>query len=76
MQTTTCSPPAVPVGPQPCMNAPASERTTIQVPGGGWIKQGFTDVSEAIYSRVIDVPDIHSPQATKLVFGAVNHRQR
>jgi hypothetical protein len=31
-------------------------------------------VSEAIYSRVIDVPDIHSPQATKLVFGAVNHR--
>ncbi len=44
------------------------------MPGGGWIKQGFTNVSEAIYSRVIDVPDIHSAQATKLVFGAVNHQ--
>src|SRR3954453_12704771 len=74
VQTTTCTPPALPVGPQPCVNAPASDRTTIQVPGGGWAKQGFADVSEAIYSRVIDVPDIHSPQATKLVFGAVNHR--
>src|SRR4051794_38272615 len=74
LQTTTCSPAAVPVGPQPCVNAPASERTTIQVPGGGWVKQGFTDVSEAVYSRVIAIPDIHSPQATKLVFGAVNHR--
>lgn len=56
------------------MKAPASERTTIQVPGGGWVKQGFTDVSEAVYSRVIAIPDIHSLQVTKLVFGAVNHR--
>src|SRR3954447_9861877 len=74
VQTTTCTPAAVPVGPQPCVNAPSAEHTTIQVPGGGWVKQGFTDVSEAIYSRVIEVPDIRSPQATKLVFGAVNHR--
>src|SRR4051812_41632729 len=74
VQTMTCTPAALPVGPQPCVSAPASDRTTIQVPGGGWIKQGFTDVSEAIYSRVIEVPDIRSPQATKLVFGAVNHR--
>src|SRR3954471_7552211 len=74
VQTTTCSPAAVPVGPQPCVNASASEHTTIQVPGGGWVKQGFTDVSEAVYSRVIEVPDIRSPQAPKLGFGAVNHR--
>ena len=74
MQTTTCSPPVTPTGPVPCQNLPASRRTTIQVPGGGWVKQGFTDVSEAIYSRDIEVPDIRSPQATKLVFGAVNHR--
>jgi Glycosyl hydrolases family 2, TIM barrel domain len=74
VQTTTCSPAAIPVGPQPCVNAPADRHTTIQVPGGGWVKQGFTDVSEAIYSRVIDVPDIRSPQVTKLVLGAVNHR--
>jgi hypothetical protein len=74
VQTTTCTPSALPVGPQPCVNAPASARTTIQVPGGGWIKQGFTDVSEAVYSRVIDVPDLRLPQVTKLVFGAVNHR--
>src|SRR5687767_2389705 len=31
--------------------------TTITVPGGGWYKQGFTDVSEATYSRTITVPD-------------------
>src|SRR3712207_6873037 len=31
--------------------------TTITVPGGGWYKQGFTDVTEAVYSRSITVPD-------------------
>src|SRR4051794_24462395 len=41
VQTTTCTAPAVPVGPQPCASASSSERTTIQVPGGGWVKQGF-----------------------------------
>src|SRR3954463_3223066 len=45
VQTTTCSTPTVPVGPLPCTNTPASGRATIQVPGGGWIKQGFTNVS-------------------------------
>src|SRR3954471_19681073 len=38
VQTTTCTPPAVPVGPQPCVNGPSSEHTTIQVPDGGWVK--------------------------------------
>jgi Glycosyl hydrolases family 2, TIM barrel domain/Glycosyl hydrolases family 2, sugar binding domain len=74
VQTTACSPPALPVGPLPCVNSPASEQTTIQVPGGGWVKQGFSNVSEAIYSREIDVPKIGSPQVTKLTFGAVNHQ--
>src|SRR5687767_5431731 len=27
--------------------------TSIAVPGGGWYKQGFTDVNEAVYSRSI-----------------------
>ena len=31
--------------------------TSIVVPGGGWYKQGFTDVNEAVYSRSITVPD-------------------
>src|SRR3954454_23984687 len=74
VQTTTCSPAQAPTGPVSCVSSPASQRSTIQVPGGGWVKQGFTDVSEAVYSREIDVPDIRSPQATKLVFGAINHR--
>ena len=35
-------------GPMTCVSQPAAERrTTIQVPGGGWVKQGFTDVSVA-----------------------------
>ena len=58
-----------------CVSEPASERaTTIQVPGGGWFKQGFTDVSVADYTRRINVPRIGGPQVTKLTFGAVNHR--
>src|SRR5579862_6181044 len=47
--------------------------TTIQVPGGGWYKQGFTNISEADYSTSITVPSIGQPQVTKLVFGAVNY---
>ena len=31
--------------------------TSITVPGGGWYKQGFTIVAEAVYSRTITVPD-------------------
>ena len=77
LQRTSCpvSSPAGQLGPQPqCVNVPASDSTTIQVPGGGWVKQGFGDVAEAVYSREISVPDIGVPQATKLFFGAVNHQ--
>lgn len=48
--------------------------TTIAVPGGGWYKQGFTDVSEATYSRTITVPDSGQPQSAWIEFGAVNHQ--
>ena len=47
--------------------------TSIAVPGGGWYKQGFTDVNEAVYSRSITVPDTGQPQSTWIEFGAVNH---
>lgn len=48
--------------------------TSITVPGGGWYKQGFTDVNEATYSRTITVPDSGQPQSTWIEFGAVNHQ--
>ena len=32
--------------------------TSIQVPGGGWYKQGFTDVTQAQYSRQITIPEV------------------
>ena len=44
------------------------------MPGGGWYKQGFTDVNEAVYSRSITVPDSGQPQSTWIEFGAVNHQ--
>ena len=47
--------------------------TTIQVPGGGWYKQGFTSISEADYSRSITIPNTGEPQVTMLKFGAVNY---
>jgi len=54
---------------------PAGRGTTsITVPGGGWYKQGFTDVNEAVYSRSITVPDSGQPQSTWIEFGAVNHQ--
>ena len=54
---------------------PAGRATTsIAVPGGGWYKQGFTDVNEAVYSRSITVPDSGQPQSTWIEFGAVNHQ--
>ncbi|KOX21545.1 beta-galactosidase [Saccharothrix sp. NRRL B-16348] len=54
---------------------PAGRATTsISVPGGGWYKQGFTDVNEAVYSRTITVPDSGQPQSTWIEFGAVNHQ--
>lgn len=48
-------------------------QTTIQVPGGGWYKQGFTGISEADYSRSITIPNTGQPQVTILKFGAVNY---
>src|SRR4051812_33314955 len=48
--------------------------TSITVPGGGWYKQGFTDVNQAVYSRNITVPDSGQPQSTWIEFGAVNHQ--
>ncbi|MGH3415109.1 MAG: RICIN domain-containing protein [Actinocrinis sp.] len=49
-------------------------KTSITVPGGGWYKQGFTSVSEAVYSRTITVPDSGQPQSVWIEFGAVNHQ--
>src|SRR4051812_21604741 len=43
--------------------------TSITVPGGGWYKQGFTDVNEAVYSRSITVPDSGQPQSSWIEFG-------
>ncbi|HET6711446.1 RICIN domain-containing protein [Amycolatopsis sp.] len=48
--------------------------TSITVPGGGWYKQGFTDVHEAVYSRSVTVPDSGQPQSVWIEFGAVNHQ--
>ncbi|GAA2470298.1 sugar-binding domain-containing protein [Winogradskya humida] len=62
-------------GPMTCVDSTATAKpTTIQVPGGGWLKQGWTNLSRAVYSRTITVPDLHAPQVTKLSFGAINHR--
>jgi hypothetical protein len=49
-------------------------QTTISVPGGGWYKQGFTNVAEATYSRQITIPHTGTPQVDKIIFGAVNHQ--
>ncbi|NUP51138.1 MAG: beta-galactosidase [Catenulispora sp.] len=54
---------------------PAGQATTsITVPGGGWYKQGFTNVAEAVYSRTVTVPDTGQPQSAWIEFGAVNHQ--
>jgi beta-galactosidase/beta-glucuronidase len=54
---------------------PAGQATTsITVPGGGWYKQGFTNVAEAVYSRTITVPNTGQPQSVWIDFGAVNHQ--
>lgn len=52
---------------------PAADATTIQVPGGGWVKQGFRNTSIAEYSRSITVPDTGQPQTVMLELGVVNH---
>src|SRR5262249_4448303 len=73
VMTTVCAG-GYPVGPlQNCVGTRGSQKTTIQVPGGRWGKQGGSSVSGANYRSSITIPDIGSPQVTKLVFGAVNH---
>jgi Glycosyl hydrolases family 2, TIM barrel domain len=47
--------------------------TSIEVPGGGWLAQGF-HTSAGHYERMVDVPDLGRPQATLLELGAVNHQ--
>jgi len=47
--------------------------TTITVPGGGWVAQGFRSVNTARYQRMATVPDLGRAQATYVEFGAVNH---
>ena len=46
--------------------------TTIDVPGGGWLAQGF-HVTAARYARTLTVPVLGPPQATLIELGAVNH---
>jgi beta-galactosidase/beta-glucuronidase len=52
---------------------PPASTTTIQVPGGGWIKQGFTATKQARYSRSVTIPSTGGPQTVMLELGAVNH---
>ena len=47
--------------------------TTIQVPGGGWLAQGF-HITTARYARTLAVPALGSAQATLIELGAVNHQ--
>src|SRR5262245_10841185 len=49
-----------------------SVESTIQVPGGGWLAQGF-HIAAARYSRMVTVPVLGVPQATLIELGAVNH---
>jgi hypothetical protein len=44
----------------------------IQVPAGGWLKQGV-DCEAATYQRRIRIPDSSRPQVVRLELGAVNH---
>ena len=58
-----------------CVDSPAGGGpTTIQVPGGGWVKQGWTDLSRATYAKTISIPKFSADQVTRLNFGAINHR--
>ena len=44
------------------------------MPGGGWVKQGWTDLSRATYAKTISIPMFSADQVTRLNFGAINHR--
>ncbi|HVY38878.1 MAG TPA: glycoside hydrolase family 2 TIM barrel-domain containing protein [Polyangia bacterium] len=46
-------------------------KRTLQVPGGGWAKQGV-DAASGTYATQIAIPDSGSPQTTLIEFGAVN----
>jgi len=46
--------------------------TTIDVPGGGWLAQGF-HIASARYARTLTVPVLGPHQATLIELGAVNH---
>src|SRR5580765_1758844 len=46
-------------------------KRSIQVPGGGWLKQGV-NASSATYATQVTVPDSGGPQSTLIEFGAVN----
>jgi hypothetical protein len=46
-------------------------KRTIQVPGGGWLKQGIT-ASSGTYATSLTVPDSGAAQTTLIEFGAVN----
>lgn len=47
-------------------------QTTIQVPGGGWLKQGFT-CEAGTYETDITIPASATLQVVRLELGAVNH---
>jgi hypothetical protein len=46
-------------------------KRSIQVPGGGWLKQGI-NASSGTYATQITVPDSGAAQTTVIEFGAVN----
>jgi hypothetical protein len=46
-------------------------KRSIQVPGGGWLKQGI-NASSGTYATQLAVPDSGGPQSTLIEFGAVN----
>ena len=48
--------------------------TVTAVTGGGWVAQGFGNVSSARYEQTLKIPDLGRPQATYLEFGAINHQ--
>jgi hypothetical protein len=46
-------------------------KRTIQVPGGGWLKQGI-NASSGTYATQVTIPDSGAAQSTLIEFGAVN----
>ena len=51
---------------EPEGGAPAA----IEVPGGGWLRQGFR-CEAGVYERTVDIPDPGRPAALALELGAV-----